>query len=166
LYGFRTLKSFKTVNFSLKIVINSFQSHSTVVLKVPLIIYNPKLPQISGKKVETFAELIDLFPTIVDIAELPEIPPCSDSVDYEDEIVTCTEGKSLRQKMLGLKLDDEEFAFSQYPRPGPYPTKSPDSDQPKLREIKIMGYSIRSKRFRYTAWIKFNNKKFKRSKFS
>lgn len=62
--------------------------------------------------------------------------------------------------------DDDEFAFSQYPRPqATPPTKTPDSDQPRLREINVMGYSIRTKQYRYTAWIKFNNKKFKRSEF-
>lgn len=115
------------------------------------------------KRIETIAELIDLFPTIVDIAGLPPIKPCS-SLE-EDESATCTEGKSLHKFMASGVAEGEE-AFSQYPRPGPIPSKSPDSDQPRLREIKIMGYTIRTRQFRYTAWIKFNNKKFKRSWFN
>lgn len=139
-------------------------SNYETALKVPLIIYNPKAPQLKAKKISTIGELIDLFPTLVDVARLPEVPKCKHSINYdEDENLTCTEGKSL---FHANNDGADEFAFSQYPRPGPYPSKAPDSDQPKLREIKIMGYTIRSKQFRYTAWIKFNNKKFKRSKCS
>lgn len=136
-------------------------SNYEVALKVPLIIYDPKSPQTKTKKIDTLAELIDLFPTVVDTAGLPEIPKCRVSLEHED---TCTEGKSLYRQMSGGALVSGESAFSQYPRPTPFPSKFPDSDQPKLREIKIMGYTVRTRRFRYTAWIKFNNKKFKRSK--
>lgn len=137
-----------------------------MALKVPLIIFDPNSSQQGMKKVENIVELIDLFPTIVDIARLPSIKSCEQFGDYEDESVTCTEGKSLYPQMKSFVVsDDDEVAFSQYPRPGATPTKSPDSDQPKLREIKIMGYSIRTKQFRYTVWIKFNNRKFKRSDF-
>lgn len=131
-------------------------------MKVPLIIYDPKVPQSEGEKVDVYAELIDLFPTLVSIAGLPAIKKCRNTLEYEDDSITCTEGKSLQRLMMG-EVSDDEVSFSQFPRPGPMPTKSPDSDQPKLREIKIMGYSIRTRQFRYTAWIKFNNKKFKRS---
>ena len=48
-------------------------------------------------------------------------------------------------------------AFSQYPRPSKYPTIKPNSDKPKLAEIRIMGYSIRTSRYRYTEWIKFEH---------
>lgn len=48
-------------------------------------------------------------------------------------------------------------AFSQYPRPGPVPSKNPDSDQPHTRDTAIMGYSIRTDRFRFTAWLRFDN---------
>lgn len=144
-------------------------SNYEISLRVPLIIFNPKSPQARVRRVNSIAELIDIFPTLTDVVGLPQIPPCKQqhSLDnYEDESMTCTEGKSLYPKMINDVIandDDDAIAYSQYPRPGSYPSKFPDSDQPKLREIKIMGYSMRTTRFRYTAWIKFNNKKFKRS---
>lgn len=139
-------------------------SNFDVALKIPLIIFDPKAPQEKTREIENIVELIDLFPTIVDIAGLPSLKKCQLFAEYADESITCTEGKSLYRQMTSpTSALNDEVAFSQYPRPGLTPTKAPDSDQPKLREIKIMGYSIRTKRFRYTAWIKFNNKKFKRS---
>jgi len=144
-------------------------SNYEVALKVPLILYSPKAPQHKPNEITAIGELIDLFPTLVDVAGLPKLQKCDNTAEYEEEeSITCTEGKSLIAAMTssGLQqlLSGDEFAFSQFPRPGAFPTKTPDSDQPKLREIKIMGYSVRTRQFRYTAWIKYNNKKFKRSK--
>lgn len=31
----------------------------------------------------------------------------------------------------------------------------PNSDQPCLKEIKVMGYTVRKYRYRYTAWLSF-----------
>lgn len=140
-------------------------SNYEISLRVPLIIFNPRVPQAQVRTINSIAELIDIFPTLIDVAGLPPIPSCKQhSLDnYEDESMTCTEGKSLHSKMMNDEQDDDAIAYSQYPRPDSYPSKHPDSDQPKLREIKIMGYTMRTNRFRYTAWIKFNNKKFKRS---
>ncbi|MPC14235.1 Iduronate 2-sulfatase [Portunus trituberculatus] len=56
---------------------------------------------------------------------------------------------------------EKKAVFSQYPRPGPTPSRNPDSDQPHTRDVTIMGYSIRTHRFRYTAWLKFNNQTYR-----
>lgn len=37
-----------------------------------------------------------------------------------------------------------------------FPTEEPNSDRPRLNQIKIMGYSMRTKRYRYTEWVKFD----------
>ena len=44
-------------------------------------------------------------------------------------------------------------AFSQYPRPSVRPRS--DSDQPALRDIRVMGYSVRAGRLRYTEWVEY-----------
>lgn len=54
-----------------------------------------------------------------------------------------------------MENNDNDIALSQYPRPSAYPKLN--SDKPRLKDIKIMGYTLRSKRFRYTEWIGFNN---------
>ena len=139
-------------------------SNYEIALKVPLIIYNPHRPQIRAQRIDAIGELLDLFPTITDMAGLPPISKCDGQFELEDGDITCTEGNSLYNLMEGNGEENDRIAYSQYPRPGTYPTKSPDSDRPKLQDIKIMGYTMRTKQFRYTAWIKFNHKKFKRSK--
>lgn len=134
-------------------------SNYETALKVPLIIYDPYKNLATSKKIDNVVELIDLFPTIVDLIGLPEIEKCHQSVNKQE---LCTEGKSLVPLMDNNSKSWENIAFSQYPRPGEFPTKSPNSDKPKLKQIKIMGYSIRTAQFRYNVWIKFNSKKFKR----
>lgn len=150
-------------------------SNYEVGLKVPLLI---KLPnQRRGVVKSNIVELVDVFPTVVDLLGLERMGACN-GMSY----TMCTEGKSLApllsptdsramspwtarsinndsvvsyQRMYN-PFSRMEMAFSQYPRPGLYPTMKPNSDRPKLGQIQIMGYSVRLYRFRYTMWVPFN----------
>lgn len=137
-------------------------------LRVPLIIYSPDYQYNDVHKVDVITELIDIFPTVVDLAALPTIKPCTNGTFKQH---TCTEGKSLLPffieksedvLLLNNSIDSKYFAISQYPRPSQYPTSG--SDRPRLHQIKIMGYSLRYQHFRYTIWLEFNPRTFKRSK--
>lgn len=141
-------------------------SNYDVALRVPLIIHDPQnIPTDGdGHKIDTIIELIDIFPTLVDLAGYQLIPKCDDEMNK----LTCTEGKSLASLMLLNKdnekrSSDETHAYSQYPRPGDIPQVHPNSDQPKLYQISVMGYTIRTPQFRYTLWIGFNSTTFTKS---
>ncbi|XP_055609814.1 iduronate 2-sulfatase [Uranotaenia lowii] len=137
-------------------------SNYEVALKVPLIVYSPFLTEKANSKIARVVELVDIFPTLVDLVGLPAIPHCGEDLMQE----TCVEGKSL-VPFIGHSTTNTfaeiEAAYSQYPRPGSYPSVYPNSDKPKLFQIEIMGYSIRTPRFRYTAWIGFDPAKFSRN---
>ncbi|XP_050098609.1 iduronate 2-sulfatase [Anopheles aquasalis] len=139
-------------------------SNYDVALRVPLVLVTPTLPAGNGMKIANVVELLDVFPTLVDLAGLPPVPACSKQRPHK--AVTCVEGKSLASLLINATVgeDQEEqwVAYSQFPRPGIEPSVVPSSDEPKLRYIKIMGYSLRTARFRYTAWIQFNPDTFKR----
>ncbi|KAH7954314.1 hypothetical protein HPB49_017499 [Dermacentor silvarum] len=49
----------------------------------------------------------------------------------------------------------------QYPRPSDTPQEN--SDQPALEDIRIMGYSMLSRDYRYTEWIGFDPTNFRRN---
>ncbi|XP_026847564.1 iduronate 2-sulfatase [Drosophila persimilis] len=134
-------------------------SNFEVALRVPLIVRSPEFPVTQAKVHRGITELLDVFPTLVDLAGLPSLPVCRHPTD-----VTCGEGKSLYPQLQGLGLDlvDDHVALSQYPRPGMLPTKHPNSDKPKLRNIKIMGYSLRTDIYRYTLWVRFHAQNFSR----
>lgn len=113
-------------------------------------------------------ELLDVFPTLVDLAGLSALPKCPSnsfniSLCTEGESLSCILNKKFSRRSETRKISNcsrKTTAYSQYPRPGVYPSVKPDSDQPRLNETKIMGYSVRTKRFRYTSWIKFNHTTF------
>ncbi|XP_025830062.1 iduronate 2-sulfatase isoform X2 [Agrilus planipennis] len=135
-------------------------SNFEVAAKVPLIIRVPKLNEghiISHELVE----LVDLFPTLVHLSGLSSgMQTCP----KDKTVKLCTEGKSLVPLMVSLAhgqaYEGKKAIFYQYPRPGTFPTQHPNSDKPTLHEIKIMGYSIKTKQFRYTMWTYFDNEKF------
>ena len=68
-----------------------------------------------------------------------------------DKVRLCTEGRPL------LSADGPgrpPVAFAQYPRPSAFPRS--DSDKPARRRIRFMGYTARTRRFRYTWWAPFD----------
>ncbi|XP_032928544.1 iduronate 2-sulfatase isoform X2 [Catharus ustulatus] len=125
-------------------------------------------PQGQSKKV---VELVSLFPTIAELAGL-QVPPACPEMSFG--VVLCTEGSSIvhyfnvSERMLeegkeGYDSTDrcfkeEPFAFSQYPRPADTPQWN--SDKPKLKDIRIMGYSMRTIDYRYTVWVQFDPNNF------
>uniref|UniRef100_T1GH89 Sulfatase N-terminal domain-containing protein n=1 Tax=Megaselia scalaris TaxID=36166 RepID=T1GH89_MEGSC len=129
-------------------------SNFDVALKVPLIVYSPEFKLDSPKKVENIVELLDIFPTLADLAHLSPLKKCTRKAEK-----TCGEGNSLYSLLQsGNSKYAKNFALSQFPRPSEFPKR--ESDKPRLKHIKIMGYSIRTTYFRYTLWIKFNHKSF------
>ena len=75
-----------------------------------------------GTRTDALAELVDVYPTLCQLADLP--------------LPEGLEGKSLAPLLENPDKPLKSAAFSQYPR----------------RDDKVMGYSIRTPRFRYTEW--------------
>ncbi len=94
--------------------------------RVPLIIASPEMAQ-RGESTQAAVELIDLYPTLVDLCGLPSIAGL--------------EGVSLRSLLEDPGAAVKEGALTQHPRPAYY-KGNPD----------VMGYSVRSGGFRYTEW--------------
>lgn len=114
------------------------------------------------KVTNALVELVDLFPTLSELAGLsiPKICPQNSSF-----ISFCSEGVSfspiLKNARLSTTSDAESWkaaVFSQYPRPSVHPLVN--SDQPHLKDIKIMGYSMRTPQYRYTEWVKYLKDRF------
>ncbi|XP_035206404.1 iduronate 2-sulfatase-like isoform X2 [Stegodyphus dumicola] len=147
-------KAFKHISV-LDYVSNENKTMSVSNMNISASTYVPKY--VTNKLVE----LVDLFPTLADIVNIPIPPLCR---FYKT--VLCSEGLTFYPliKHIVKGSASEEFpwktaAFSQYPRPSISPRN--DSDQPDLEDIKYMGYSIRTARFRYTEWVSFDSKRLK-----
>ncbi|XP_050303881.1 iduronate 2-sulfatase [Anthonomus grandis grandis] len=130
--------------------------------RVPLIIHVPNLSE-KRINVDSLTELVDIFPTLVDLTRVSEpLLRCPKSAILN----VCTEGKSLLPVMLGSlemhkKVQGKSAIFTQHPRPGARPTLNPNSDKPHLRDIQIMGYSIKTNVYRYSEWVGFDNENFR-----
>ncbi|KAM6061195.1 iduronate 2-sulfatase isoform 1-T1 [Chlamydotis macqueenii] len=125
------------------------------------------VPQEQSKKV---VELLSLFSTLAELAGL-QVPPVCPETSFH--VALCTEGTSIVRYFNASEekvaegedgcddsncFDEEPVAFSQYPRPADTPQWN--SDKPKLKDIRIMGYSMRTVDYRYTVWVGFNPNNF------
>ena len=99
--------------------------------RVPLIIKKPN--QQEQKKSDALVELVDLYPTMVELCDL-EIPKNLD-------------GKSMVHLLSKPAATHKKYAVSQFQRPFFF-----DSIP------EIMGYSIRSTEMRYTEWVRWSTK--------
>jgi len=95
-------------------------SNYEIATRVPFIISDPR---IEPGKTDTIVELVDLYPTLCDLADIPE-------PEY-------LQGSSLRGALEKLDTDQSSFALSQYAR----------------YDDRYMGRAIRTDRFRYVDWI-------------
>ncbi|XP_064319251.1 iduronate 2-sulfatase [Phalacrocorax carbo] len=122
-----------------------------------------KVPEGRSEKV---VELVSLFSTLAELAGL-QVPPMCPETSFH--IALCTEGASIvryfnaSEEKSGCDdtsrcFNNETVAFSQYPRPADTPQWN--SDKPKLKDIRIMGYSMRTVDYRYTVWVQFNPNNF------
>ncbi|KAM6117336.1 iduronate 2-sulfatase [Pterocles gutturalis] len=122
-------------------------------------------PQGQRKKV---VELVSLFSTLAELAGL-QVPPVCPETSFH--IALCTEGASIvryfnaseeqveeEKDRCDVCFNEEPVAFSQYPRPADTPQWN--SDKPRLKDIRIMGYSMRTTDCRYTLWVRFNPSNF------
>ncbi len=106
-----------------------------IATQVPLIIRAPGYD--TGRTTDGLVELVDLFPTIVELAGLDQIDLCQE--DTAQTTTLCREGSSL----VPLLKDSTESQwtksaiFHQYPRGNK------------------LGLSMRTKEYRITEWIKF-----------
>jgi iduronate 2-sulfatase len=97
--------------------------------RVPLIIAPPRAKH-AGAKTAALAELLDLYPTLIELCGLPPVPGL--------------EGTSLMPVLNDPMKSVKRAAYSQHPRPAYYKGRP-----------ETMGVSARTERYRYTEWRDF-----------
>ncbi|XP_060581896.1 iduronate 2-sulfatase-like [Ruditapes philippinarum] len=117
------------------------QTNFELATHAPMMIHVPGLTD-KGIKTDQLTEFVDLFPTLVDAAGLNPLPICPNN---SRETALCREGSSLMPLIAQPDKPIKVASFSQYPR----------TVKKGNGEIKTMGYSLRTDRFRYTEWPKF-----------
>jgi arylsulfatase A-like enzyme len=133
-------------------------SNYEISTRVPFIIRSPGMSALetSGTMTNAPVELVDVFPTLLDLCSLP-VPDETTSVTNDITRYQILEGTTLLPLLEDSQQPWKSVAFSQYQRYISYKS-SYDSDRPlsSAGAGKGMGYSIRTDRYRYTEWWKTN----------
>ena len=123
--------------------------------RVPFMLRVPGVTD-GGIRTKALVELIDIFPTITELAGLPVPPLCPVNGKYP---LVCVEGFSLTPLLHDPNQQWKKAAFSQYPRPSGGGISS-IPNEPAFNKTEqgedVMGYSIRVDQYRFTEWYRFN----------
>lgn len=92
-------------------------------------------PHIKASATASISEFVDIFPTLCELTGVP--------------VPAHLEGKSLVPLMQNQAASVKEFAISQYPRSA----NAVETQRMTDATARIMGYSLRTKRYRYTIWM-------------
>ena len=93
-------------------------------------------PGIKHTTTASATEFVDVFPTLCDLAGV--------------KIPTNLDGKSLVPLMKNSAASVKDFSVSQYPRSD----TASETQRLGFADAKVMGYSIRTKQYRFTIWMK------------
>ncbi|CAH1799999.1 unnamed protein product [Owenia fusiformis] len=113
-----------------------------IATRAPLMIHVPGITDNhKGFISDHLVEFTDIYPTLVELAGLQTIPQCPEN---STNVKVCSEGSSLVPIINNPMVKSKPRVFSQYLR--------------QYRRQYIMGYSMRTRRYRYTEWIEFISK--------
>jgi arylsulfatase A-like enzyme len=122
---------------------------------VPFMLRVPGMTD-SGIRTSALVELIDMFPSLSELAGIPVPPVCP--VGNKD-LLTCVEGTSVAPLLKDPKQQWKKAAFSQYPRPNAglmsIPGKPPFSRGDEGEDV--MGYAVRVDTYRFVEWYGFDH---------
>ena len=114
-----------------------------IATHAPMMVRIPGLTD-SGIVTEKLTEFVDLFPTLVEAAGLPQLKLCPED---SSQVELCREGTSLLPLIKNPTMAWKNASFSQVQR-----------IMPRNRG-RAMGYTMKTESNRYTEWVKFVNNK-------
>ena len=128
----------------------SKMSNSELGVHVPLIIRAPWKMHSIGKRTNVLAELVDLYPTLSSLAGLPDPRSAGEMVNGTTLEPVFDEPDDLGRERVGATIKDA--AYSQFAK------RNLTDVHPEFsrNETKLMGYTVRTSLWRYTAWFPFD----------
>ena len=102
--------------------------------RIPLIIKNANATEKGGFTTNTLVETVDVYPTLCALAGL--------------ETPKHVQGTSFAEVLSNPEFDWDDVAISQYPR----------NSTINGKKVKLMGYAMRTKNYRFIKWININTK--------
>mmetsp|Transcript_44625 Transcript_44625/g.81456 ORF Transcript_44625/g.81456 Transcript_44625/m.81456 type:complete len:201 (+) Transcript_44625:3-605(+) len=114
-----------------------------IAVRIPLIIRVPWLASGHGKVTDVLAEAVDLYPTLVELAGLPDPREHGEQLNGTSLVRVLRDPSDVGFKTAAfsqLSKQHRDKPFDCYP----YYHK---------KQIEVMGYSVRVESWRYTAWF-------------
>ncbi|ELU08566.1 hypothetical protein CAPTEDRAFT_24029, partial [Capitella teleta] len=110
----------------------------------PMIIRIPGVTD-GGHISDKLVEFVDLFPTLAELSNLPNVPYCPSKKKESMGVSLCTEGTSLVPLFRDMNTTQwKDRVFFQYPH---YKGHA---------QHFCMGYSMRTEQYRYTEWVSYD----------
>ena len=118
--------------------------------RVPFILRVPGVTD-GGMKTKALVELIDIFPSLTDLAGIDVPPMCTEN---SHKSIACVEGSSVAPLLKNPDMEWKKASFSQFPRPVSGLREIPGHPpfDPSEHEENVMGYTIRTDKYRFTEW--------------
>ena len=122
--------------------------------RVPFILHIPGVTD-DGMKTDALVELIDIFPSLTELAGIDVPPMCTEN---SAKSIACVEGSSVTPLLKNPNMEWKKASFSQHPRPldGLPQIPGHPSFAPNEHGENVMGYTIRVDKYRFTEWYKFD----------
>jgi arylsulfatase A-like enzyme len=117
---------------------------------VPFLLRVPGMTD-SGIRSSAFVELIDIFPSITELAGIDKPPMCSHD---SPKSTACVEGTSVAPLLKDPNQQWKKGSFSQYPRPNSI--RDIPGHPPLTHPESVMGYTVRVDKYRFTEWYQFD----------
>lgn len=114
--------------------------------RVPMMIRVPWKPESMGKRTFALSELVDLYPTL---AELAGLPPSAENL----------EGKSLVPLFTNQSGQIKNMSLSQFTKCGTNMSQMETCLHTSRQKFDYMGYTMRTDRYRYTEWVAWDGDK-------
>ena len=123
------------------------------VTHVPFMIHVPGITD-KGIRTKALVELIDIFPSITELAGLKVPPMCPQE---DNNILACVEETSVTPLLTNPDQQWKKAAFRQYARLSGGLSKVPN-EPPFSSECgeNVMGYSLRMDQYHFIEWYRFN----------
>jgi arylsulfatase A-like enzyme len=145
------------------------QSNFELVARVPLVVKAPWLPGTHGVRSRALVEIVDLFPTALELMGIHSADYVADVAELEGtSFAPLLTSPGTNSAQLATGVGWKNATFTQYPRckstdngtpPNTASWNSPTDNpctQVESDKFEAMGYSIRSDRWRYTLWVKWD----------
>lgn len=134
--------------------------------RVPLLIHVPGAKQTYGKHTGSLVEHVDLYPTLVELAMGKSVNKSQESIEGDSYAELFDESR-VKDPSTFVWTNEFGASFTQYPRccknnkcgpqDGNFSNNHRCASVPK-EKFDYMGYSIRTQRWRYTEWAKWDGR--------